>query len=380
MAKRLRAVHVRKPAKPRTSNGQSAAETSHRASQFDVATKPKMIGIIVFQQMMSADLMGPAETFFRSMISTDNGPDRRCYQVLTIGVSTEACVTESGIVVKPQLDMQRAPVLDTVILPGGSGIHNPKLNKQIGKWLSRRAHATRRIATLGSGIYALAPTGLLDGRQVATHWHFARDVALRFPNLRVNSNDLFVKDGSFYTSAGATAGIDLSLSLIEEDYGQRVALAVARELVIYLKRSGSQEQYSEPLQFQMQSVSRLSELATWILTHLNENLSVEALAARACLCLRHFRRRFKKEFGITPADLVERLRLDEARRRLSIRDNRVENVGTSVGFKSADAFRRAFKRRLGVTPSDYHERFTKGAKALPRPHRRRDQKSLSKAA
>jgi transcriptional regulator GlxA family with amidase domain len=119
---------------------------------------------------------------------------------------------------------------------------------------------------------------LLDHRQVATHWRFARRVALRFPKLRVNPNYLFVKDGPFYTSAGAMAGIDLSLSLIEEDYGPHVALMVARDLVVYLKRSGGQEQYSEPLQFQTQSVSRLSELTTWIFSHLNEDLSVEALA------------------------------------------------------------------------------------------------------
>ncbi len=132
---------------------------------------------------------------------------------------------------------------------------------------------------------------------------------------------------------------------------------MARELVVYLKRPGGQEQYSEPLQFQTQSISRLSELATWMLSHMHEDLSVETLSAKACLCPRHFYRRFKIEFGTTPADFVERLRLDEARRRLSNGDNRVENVGISVGFRSVDAFRRAFERRLGVNPSDYRRRF-----------------------
>jgi transcriptional regulator GlxA family with amidase domain len=145
--------------------------------------------------------------------------------------------------------------------------------------------------------------------------------------------------------------------LIEEDYGPRVAMAVARELVVYLKRSGGQEQYSEPLQFQAQSVSRLSDLATWIISHLSEDLSVEVLATKACLCPRHFSRRFKAEFGHSPADFVERLRLDEARLRLSNADNSIENVALSVGFKSADAFRRAFERRLGINPSDYRRRF-----------------------
>jgi transcriptional regulator GlxA family with amidase domain len=376
---RPRAVHVRELVRSHASNGQSPEGSPHVAGQFDVTTRPK-IGIIVFQHMVAADLMWPAETFFRSMIPTDNAQYRQCYRVITIGVNTEDCVTESGIIVKPQVDMQHAPPLDTLILPGGSGLHDARLGKKVGKWLSGRAPATRRIATLGSGIYAMAATGLLDGRQVTTHWRLAKDIAAQFPKLRVNPNCLFVKDGPFYTSAGATASIDLALSLIEEDYGTRVALAAARELVVYLKRSGGQEQYSEALRFQTQSVSRLSELATWILSHLNENLTVEALASRACLCLRHFRRRFKSEFGTTPADFVEIMRLDEACRRLSIGDNRVEHVGTSVGFKSADSFRRAFKRRFGVAPGDYRECVNKGPNPLPRPHQRRDLRRLSKAA
>jgi len=250
----------------------------------------------------------------------------------------------------------------------------------VSAFIKKRASQTRRIVSICTGIYGLAATGLLAGRKVTTHWRFAPDVARRFPDLRIFDNAIFVKDGPFYTSAGVTAGIDLSLFLIEEDYGSRAALAVARELVVYLKRSGGQEQYSEPLQFQTQSVSRLSELTTWMLSHLNDDLSVEALAAKACLCPRHFSRRFKIEFGTTPADFAERLRLDEARRRLSLVDNSVENVGTSVGFKSADAFRRAFERRLGVNPSDYRRRFTTDTK-VPLPQRRRRHiHRLSKAA
>jgi transcriptional regulator GlxA family with amidase domain len=331
---------------------------------------PKTVGLIVFEKMAAADLTGPAEAFSRANIVNSYGCECPCYHVLILGVNTEPCMTESGIVVKPQVDLGNAPALDTVIVSGGSGICDAKLSKKITKWLSYRAPTTRRIATLGTGIYALAATGLLDHHQVATHWRFAGDVALRFPNLRVNPNCLFVKDGPFYTSAGAMAGTDLSLSLIEEDYGPRVALAVARELVVYLKRSGRQEQYSETLQFQTKSVSRLSELTTWIISHLNENLSVEALAAKACLCPRHFSRRFKTEFRTTPANFVEKLRLDEACHRLSSRDNSVEGVGVSVGFKSADAFRRAFQRRLGVTPSEYRRRVAIGLKCIRRPAQR----------
>jgi transcriptional regulator GlxA family with amidase domain len=317
---------------------------------------PKTVGLIVFEQVTAADLTGPAEVFSRATISNGYGYESSCYDVLTLGITTEPCMTECGIVVEPHMDLGSAPPLDTVIVSGGSGIRDAKVTKKVAKWLNYRASATRRIATLGTGIYALAATGLLDHRRVATHWRYAKDVALRFPSLRVDPNSLFIKDGPFYTSAGAMAGIDLSLSLIEEDYGLRVALAIARELVVYVKRSGLEEQYPETLQFQTKSVSRLSELTTWIISHLNENLSVEILAARACLCPRHFSRRFKNEFRTTPADFVERLRLDEACHRLAASDNSVEDVGVSVGFKSAAAFRRAFRRRLGVNPNDYRRR------------------------
>jgi transcriptional regulator GlxA family with amidase domain len=280
-------------------------------------------------------------------------------------------MAESGLVFKPQKSFKNAPPLDTLIIPGGGrALRQPDIGKPVSAFIEKQAKCTRRIASICTGIYGLAPTGLLAGRKVTTHWRWASDVARRFPDLQVNGDAIFIKDGQFYTSAGATAGIDLSLALIEEDYGPRIALAVARELVVYLKRSGGQDQYSEPLQFQTQSVSRLSDLATWIISHLSEDLSVEALAAKACLCPRHFTRRFKAEFGCTPAEFVERLRLDEARHRLSAADNSIENVGLSVGFKSADAFRRAFERRLAINPTDYRRRFGTAAK-VPLPGRQR---------
>ena len=341
---------------------------------------PKRIGFIGFDGVVAIDLVGPAEAFACAKVKEGENCSKPCYEVLTIAASNQLFVAESGVVFKPQKTFKNAPPLDTLIIPGGIGLREPNVCRLVSAFVKAQAGRTRRIVSICTGIYGLAATGLLAGRKVTTHWRYAHDLAVRFPDLRVHDNAIFLKDGPFYTSAGATAGIDLSLSLIEEDYGLRVALAVARELVVYLKRSGGQEQYSEPLQFQTESVSRLSELTTWILSHLNENLSVEALAMKACLCPRHFSRRFKIEFGATPADFVERLRLDEARRRLSIGDNSVENVGTSVGFKSADAFRRAFERRLGVNPSDYRQRFATDIKvSLPR-HRRRELKRLSKAA
>jgi transcriptional regulator GlxA family with amidase domain len=198
---------------------------------------------------------------------------------------------------------------------------------------------------------------------VTTHWKFAADLAERYPQLQVDANALYLRDGKFYTSAGITAGIDLALALIEEDFGAQVALGVARELVMYVKRPGGQEQYSEPLKFQVESTSRFADLATWIVGHLDKDLSVEAMAERIHLCPRQFNRRFKAEFNSTPAAFVQRLRLDEARDRLSSRGSTVESVADSVGFGDPDSFRRAFVQRFGVAPKQYRSRFIAGTRS-----------------
>jgi transcriptional regulator GlxA family with amidase domain len=323
---------------------------------------PKRIGLIGFDGVVAIDLAGPADVFTYAEIPTGQNGSKRCYEVITIGLSSREFVSESGLVFVPQKSFKNAPPLDTLIIPGGSGLRKPQIVERIAAFVKARVGRTRRIVSICTGLYGLAETGLLAGRRATTHWHHAQNIARRFPELQVNHNAIFLKDGPFYTSAGATAGIDLSLALIEEDYGPRVAMTVARELVVYLKRSGGQEQYSEPLQFQTQSVSRLSELTTWIISHLSEDLSLEELASKACLCPRHFWRRFKAEFGCTPADFVEKLRLDEARRRLSTSDDSIERIGLSVGFKSADAFRRAFERQLEISPSDYRQRFRTSAR------------------
>lgn len=252
-------------------------------------------------------------------------------------------------------------------------MRDPLINRKIAAWLTEKAKQTRRIASVCTGLYGLAATGLLDGRRVTTHWRFTADVARRFPKLRMEANALFVKDGKFYSSAGVTAGIDLALALIEEDFGSKAALAVARELVVYLKRSGGQEQFSEPLQFQTHASDRFADLVTWIANNPNKKMPVNALAHRASLSPRHFYRRFKKQFGSSPAVFVETLRLNEARRRLALAEASVENVAESVGFNGPDSFRRAFVRRFRITPSTFRRNFS--APNEPSHHKRRRQAS-----
>jgi transcriptional regulator GlxA family with amidase domain len=318
---------------------------------------PLRVGLVGFDQLNALDLIGPAEAFSNALIAAPNGQPKNGYEVLVIGLSRRPFTAESGVVFQPHTTLLTAPKLDTIIIPGGKGLREAETNRAVVRWIKTRSVQARRVVTVCTGIYGLAPTGLLDGRRVTTHWRFASNVAARFPKLKLDPNALFLKDGRFYTSAGVTAGIDLALALIEEDYGRKIALAVARELVVYLKRSGGQDQYSEPLKFQVESSDRLSELATWISTNPAQDLSVEALAHRACLSPRHFIRRFKAAFGKPPGLFVQAVRLDEARRRLCAGQISIDKVADSVGFKSADAFRRAFAQRFRITPGKYQRNF-----------------------
>lgn len=324
---------------------------------------PKRIGFFGFDGFMALDLIGPMEAFAATVIDDNQGAPQPAYEVVLIGVTSRPFTAECGIVFQPQKSLSNAPALDTLVIPGGSGLRAPATSTAISAWLASRvkgANTIRRIASVCTGTYGLAAAGLLDGRNVTTHWRFAADLAAKYTKLKVNPNALFLKDGPFYTSAGVTAGIDLALAMIEEDYGPAPALAVARELVVYLKRPGGQEQYSEPLQFQTESTDQFADLAAWMVSHLQKDLSVEALAARACLSPRQFTRRFKHSFGATPATFVEDLRLAEARRHLSAHGASIDAIATSVGFNSADAFRRAFERRFGVNPTTYRRCFDAG--------------------
>jgi transcriptional regulator GlxA family with amidase domain len=324
------------------------------AAAFAAAMNSKTVGLIVAETIAAGDLMAPVEVFSRARIRRGDQPEgseSSSYRVVTIGVNTGPCVTECGIVIRPHVDLEEAPPLDTVFVCSGS--NSGRLNRRLIKWLSHRAPNTRRIAALGRGIYALAATGLLDGRQAVIHWRLAKDVASRFPKLRVNPNNLFVKDGPFYTCAGGASAVDFALALVEEDYGRHVALALARELVVHVKRSGEHQQYSEALKFQIQSSDRFADLPAWIFSHLSDDLSIDTLAQRAAMSRRNFTRLFHEAFGKTPAQFVAEARIAEAQQRLLVPRNSIESIASSLGFRSADVFSVAFERFTGVRPRMY---------------------------
>jgi transcriptional regulator GlxA family with amidase domain len=315
----------------------------------------KRIGFLLFEGITALDVAGPMEAFASARTSEGERPG--CYELLTVGLTRKEVVAESGLMLKPLTTLTDCPTLDTIIIPGGSGLREARVNRVVAAWVKSRVATTRRIASVCTGIYGLAPTGLLDGKTVTTHWKYAADVARRFPALKVDANALFLNHGKLYTSAGVTAGIDLCLALIEEDYGRPAALMAARELVVFMKRPGGQQQYSEPLRFQFESTDLTMEVAAHIRSHLDGDLSVEALANLAHLSYRQFSRKFKAAFHCSPAAYVETVRLDEACRRLCETRCNIEQLAASLGFGSDDAFRRAFERRFGVSPGHYRTRF-----------------------
>jgi transcriptional regulator GlxA family with amidase domain len=328
-----------------------------RAVKGSTSMKAISVAIIGFEGANALDIVGASEVFASARL--DAGPERRGgYSISILGAGLKPFRTESGIVFKPHRSLESATGIDTLVVPGGEGLRSPRVNARVTKWIKAHAGGIRRIASVCTGIYGLAPTGLLDGRRVTTHWRFARDVAQRFPALTVDPNALYVKDGAFYTSAGVTAGIDLALAMVEEDYGSETALRAAREMVVYLKRSGGQEQYSEPLRFQVESTDPIAGLGVWMRSHLRHDLSVDALARRASLCPRQFSRRFQRAFRQTPSAFVEDLRLGEARERLAATRTSIESVAMSVGFSNPDSFRRAFERRFGLAPTAFRRRFS----------------------
>jgi transcriptional regulator GlxA family with amidase domain len=337
---------------------------SNRAN-FPINLAPRPVAVLGFDGVAALDLTGPLEALSIARWPDERGEGQPCYKPIVLGLEHKSFKSESGLAFKADAIAESAGCLDTILIPGGSGLRRPEATRSAANWLAARAHATRRIASVSTGVYALAQSGLVDGRPVTTHWRFSRDLAQRFPKLRVNPTASFLKDDRFYTSAGGAAGVEMTLALIEEDYGGQVARAVARELVVRLRPPGESDELFELANFQSDPAERVVDLPGWISAHLHERLTVEALAKRTCLCPRHFSRLFKQVFNCTPADFVEELRLSEARRRLLGLRSSVESVAESVGFKSSDAFRRAFERRVGVTPTAFRRHAGGSAHSAP---------------
>jgi transcriptional regulator GlxA family with amidase domain len=326
---------------------------------------PKRIGFLGFEGVAASELTRAADVFAAAALDGGYGNRISCYQLCTIGFTSECFRTESGIALRPDSTLETASELDTIVIPGGDGLRRSLVSETIVEWVLARVNETRRVVAVGGGIYGVAPTGLLDGREVTTHWRYASDVARCFPNLRVDPRRHLVKDGAFYTSSGAHAAVNLALALIEQDYGRHVALAAAQEFVMPSANGNGQHKLPSPLVFDSQPADRFAELIPWIMRNLQEDLSVNALARRACMSPSHFTRAFKSVFGSTPTGFVENLRLNEAQRRLSVPKRTLDTIAASVGFSDRDAFRRAFERRFGARPRSYFNNVEPVSMATP---------------
>ena len=317
--------------------------------------RPKRIGIIGFNGVSNLDLVGPLEVFAKARAQEDGLKEKRLYEIIITTLQGRSFVSEAGIVFHATRTLETAPAFDTIIVPGGQ--HDPAAIRKIATWLRARSAETRRIASVSTGIFSLAESSLIDDRHVTTHWRCSQAIARQFPKLKVSQTATFLKDGPFYTCGGGSAGIEMALALVNEDYGVQVARVLARELVMNLRPPGEEECLLKAPQFQSTAIERLADLPAWICAHLHERLSVDLLAAKTGLSRRQFSRLFKTIYQSTPADFLEELRLSEARRRLLMPRTSVESVAASVGFSSADAFRRAFQRRLGISPRGFRSRF-----------------------
>ncbi|WP_267242026.1 GlxA family transcriptional regulator [Streptomyces sp. PR69] len=310
--------------------------------------------VVLFDDVQSLDVTGPVEVFSAAGHFTGDA-DADAYPIRTASLDGAPVRTASGLRLTPDMPLAEAEVEHTLLVPGGEGTRTP--DPRLIDWLREHAPRAQRLLSVCTGALLLAEAGLLDGRRATTHWAHCDRLARRHPEVDVHPDPIFVRDGEIATSAGVTAGIDLALALVEEDHGREAALAVARVLVVFLRRPGNQAQFSAQLAAQTARREPLREVQRWISEHPGGDLSVEALAARARLSPRHFARAFQAETGMTPGRYVERVRLEHARRLLEDSRDGVEEISRACGYGTPEAMRRAFVRTLGAAPAEYRRRF-----------------------
>jgi transcriptional regulator GlxA family with amidase domain len=306
--------------------------------------------VVLFDGVQSLDVTGPLEVFAGAERHTPG-----TYRIRTASLDGAPVRTSSGLTLVPDGSLTGAPAPHTLLVPGGEGTRAP--DPELTAWLRAHGPRARRLVSVCTGAILLAGAGLLDGRRVTTHWSHCAALARDHPAVTVDPDPVYVRDGHVFTSAGVTAGIDLALALTEEDLGRDTALTVARHLVVFLRRPGNQAQFSAQLAAQTARRDPLREVQRWITEHPADDLSVEALAARARLSPRHFARAFREETGTTPGRYVDRVRLEHARRLLEDTADGVEEISRASGYGTPEAMRRAFVKALGTPPAEYRRRF-----------------------
>jgi transcriptional regulator GlxA family with amidase domain len=325
-----------------------------------VAAKPLRIAFLVYPGVQALDLSGPLELFARATrLLRDERRSHPGYAPMVVGTTEGPIAGSSGFRFLPDaIFPQVRSGVDTLLVVGGIGVDALLDQPTVLEWLRKMSRRVRRLGSVCTGAFLLAEAGLLDGRAATTHWSRATELARSYPRVHVEEDRNWVRDGNLYTSAGVSAGMDLALALIEEDLGADVALQVARAMVMYLRRPGDQSQYSAPLRLQAAQSPSVRDLVAWAAENPARDLSVPALAHRMGRSPRQLTRVFQRELGVAPAEAVEQLRLEAARRALQQSEKGLEEIAAETGFGSAEVLRRAFLRVLHVTPSAYRERFS----------------------
>jgi len=314
----------------------------------------RRIVVLTVADAQLLDVAGPAQVF---ATADEMGSPAGGYSLTVVSPTGGVVATSSGIAIATAPPAAARGPIDTLVIAGGPGaraaVADRALIARIRGW-SKRA---RRTCSVCTGAFLLAEAGLLDGKRAATHWSRCAELQARYPRVRVEPDPIFVRDGALWSSAGVTAGIDLALALVEDDLGHELAMRVARGLVVFLKRPGGQSQFSAPLSAQTADDHALDALHGWMAAHLDADLRVERLAARAGMSPRTFARVYAAKLGTTPAKTVERLRVEAARRAIEEGGAPIKQIAHRCGFGDEERMRRAFVRRLGVSPSDYRTRF-----------------------
>ena len=321
-------------------------------------TAPVRVLILAHDDMNLLDLTGPLQTLVTAS-RRHSQADRPLYDMTVASEAGGLVSTSAGMqVMTVPLSTLEEASFDTLIAPGGCKGAEYLVSPSLVEWVRRRAHEFRRICSVCTGAFLLAAAGQLDGRRVATHWEWAKRLKERHPALHIDPESIFIRDDSVWTSAGVTAGIDMTLALIEEDYGHQIAIDTARQLVVFMKRSGGQSQYSAPLSAQIAGGDKFAGLHAWVMSRLNEDLRVECLADHMGMSARTFARTYLAKTGRTPAKMVEDLRLEAACRALGETEMPLKRVAQLTGHVDEQNLRRTFLRRLGVNPSEYRQRFS----------------------
>jgi transcriptional regulator GlxA family with amidase domain len=307
------------------------------------------------------DLVGPLQVFARAseMHARDNRGSPPIYSVEVATISSRpSLIANCGLRITADKTFREVRgKIDTLLVAGGDAIEQNEINPEAVRWLKGIARRIRRLGSVCTGAMLLARAGLLDGRRATTHWNWCQTLIKRAPRADVDPDPIFVRDENVYTSAGVTAGMDLALALVEEDHGSRLALQVARNLVLYLRRPGGQSQFSAALSLQLTDRKPLRELEAWVLDNLHKPVTVPVLAQRVAMSPRNFARVFTKEMKTTPAKFVERLRVEAARRRLEESHNSMEMIAGECGFGNVNSMRNVFQRTLKIAPGQYRRHF-----------------------